>query len=148
MAQSLSLNYIHIIFSTKNREKTIRNEDLSTIHNYIRTILVKINCLPIIIGGTNDHIHILCSLNKNLSLSNMVKIIKCNSSQWIKEQNKLYRNFYWQSGFGAFSVSQSKIEIVKRYISNQDEHHKRISFIDEIKTFLIEYGVCFDEKYL
>ena len=95
MAQSLSQNYIHIIFSTKNREKTIRNEDLSTIHNYIRTILVKINCLPIIIGGTNDHIHILCSLNKNLSLSNMVKIIKCNSSQWIKEQNKLYRNFYW-----------------------------------------------------
>ncbi len=148
MAQSLSKNYIHLTFSTKYRKDCMKKDDLHDIHSYISGILKNIECPPVVIGGTTNHVHILCVLNKNLSLSKMAEEIKRNSSKWIKGIGSYYQWFAWQEGYGAFSVSQSKVEVVTKYIQNQEEHHKKMTFQDELKMFLKEYNVEFNEEYL
>ena len=148
MGQSLSKNYIHLIFSIKYRENTIKVQDLPVLYSYLSGILNNINSPSICIGGTTNHIHILCTLDKSIALSKMVEEIKRSSSKWIKQLDRSYQKFAWQDGYGAFSVSQSKVDIVRTYILNQEEHHKRLSYTDELKKFLEEYEVEFDERYL
>ncbi|CDE62906.1 transposase [Parabacteroides sp. CAG:409] len=148
MSQSLAKNYIHLIFATKYRENIIKQTDLSELYAYITGILNHIDCPMICIGGTTNHVHVLCVLNKNMALSKMVEEVKRSSSKWIKSKEPFYRQFGWQNGYGAFSVSQSKVEIVVKYIQNQEEHHKKMLFVDELKMFLREYGVEYKEEYL
>ena len=148
MSQSLAKNYIHLIFATKYRENIIKQTDLSELYAYIAGILNHIDCPMICIGGTTNHVHVLCVLNKNMALSKMVEEVKRSSSKWIKSKDPFYRQFGWQNGYGAFSVSQSKVEIVVKYIQNQEEHHKKMLFVDELKMFLREYGVEYKDEYL
>ncbi len=148
MSQSLAKNYIHLIFATKYRENIIKQTDLSELYAYITGILNHIDCPMICIGGTTNHVHVLCVLNKNMALSKMVEEVKRSSSKWIKSKDPFYRQFGWQNGYGAFSVSQSKVEIVVKYIQNQEEHHKKMLFVDELKMFLREYGVEYKDEYL
>lgn len=148
MPQSLSKNYIHLTFSTKYRKDSMRKEDLPTIFSYISGILEHVGCQPVIVGGITNHIHVLCVLNKNVALSKMVEEVKRSSSKWMKSKGSYYEWFSWQEGYGAFSVSQSKVEVVTNYILNQEEHHKKMSFEDELKLFLKEYKVEYNEEYL
>lgn len=148
MSQSLAKNYIHLIFHVKYQGDTVRENDLPVLYSYISGILRNINCPSVCIGGTGNHVHILCVLNKNMALSKMVEEVKRSSSRWMKEQDKIYSRFAWQAGYGAFSVSQSKVDVVCRYIMNQAEHHKRMSFTDELKRFFQEYEIVYDERFL
>lgn len=146
MAQSLTKQYSHIVFSTKNREKFINNKIKNELYSYIAGILKSLKSPAIIIGGTDDHIHILCILSKNYSISKIIEELKKNSSKWIK--TKGMSNFYWQRGYGAFSISQSHVEIVQRYVKNQLEHHKNQTFKDEFRGLLQKYKIDFDERYV
>jgi len=148
MPQSLSQVYLHIVFSTKNRENLIKPEIEELLHKYIAGILKNLDCTAIKIGGPANHIHILNTFSRTISISKMLELVKKDSSKWIKTKGNEYHNFYWQNGYGVFSVSQSKIDIVKKYIDNQKEHHKEKSFKDEYRKFLIEYGIKYDEKYV
>ena len=148
MPQSLSKNYIHLTFSAKYRKDSINEDKLSEISKYISGILKNIDCPPIIVGGFTNHIHILCILNKNIALSKMVEEVKRSSSKWIKSLGPSYHDFSWQEGYGAFSVSQSKVETVTRYILGQKEHQKKMTFQDELKMFLKEYQVEYNEEFI
>ena len=146
MAQSLSKQYSHIVFSTKNREKFITNKIKNELYSYIAGILKSLKSPAIEIGGIDDHLHILCILSKNLSTSKIIEELKKNSSKWIK--TKGMQNFYWQRGYGAFSISPSHVEIVQRYVKNQLEHHENQTFKDEFRGLLQKYKIDFDERYV
>ncbi|MBQ8695624.1 MAG: IS200/IS605 family transposase [Bacteroidaceae bacterium] len=148
MAQSLAKNYIHIVFSTKNREDTMRKEDLAEIFSYISGIIKNCECNSISVGGTTNHIHILCTLNKNLALTKLIATIKANSSKWLHQKDNYYRAFAWQDGYGAFSVSQSQIEKSREYIAIQEEHHKKNNAREELISFLKAYNIEYDERYI
>ena len=104
--------------------------------------------IPILINGTNDHIHILCVMSKNIALAKLVEEIKRHSSRWIKTVDQHYKQFAWQGGYAGFSVSQSLHDKTKHYIVNQEEHHKRMTFKEELIAFLKEYGIDYNEQYL
>ncbi len=146
MAQSLSKQYSHIVFSTKNREKIITNKIKNELYSYIAGILKSLKSTAIEIGGIDDHFHILCVLSKNFSTSKIIEELKKNSSKWIK--TKGMQNFYWQRGYGAFSISPSHVEIVQRYVKNQLEHHENQTFKDEFRGLLQKYKIDFDERYI
>ena len=149
MAQSLAKNYIHLVFSTKNRKSMIRETELPVIHAYIAGVLNKMGCPTLVVGGTTNHVHILFVLNKNVALAKVVGEMKHNVTKWIKLRDPFfYRFFAWQEGYGAFSVSQSMVEPVMAYIKNQHDHHRHISFKEELKAFLDKYGVEYNEEYL
>ncbi len=148
MPQSLVKNYIHITFSTKNRypfiDKTISNE----LFSYLGGICKNLECNPVIVGGHKDHVHILCLLSRKIALMKLIEEVKSHSSKWIKTKGEKYQDFYWQRGYGGFSVNPRDIDIVKKYISEQEKHHKKNSFQDEYRAFLNKYEINFDEKYV
>ncbi len=148
MSQSLSKNYVHIIFSTKHREPTIHPAIAAELYEYIGGICRNLKCNPVMIGGYLDHMHILCLLSKNIALANLVRDVKGDSSLWIKSRFFGLDNFYWQNGYGAFSVGPYGVERVKRYIINQEEHHKKQTFQDEFRRYLRLYKVEYDERYV
>lgn len=148
MPQSLSKVYVHITFSTKNREEWIDDTIAPNLYKYIGGICKGLACFPIQVGGHKNHVHILCSLSKKITQIKLIKEIKTHSSKWIKIQNTRYKHFYWQAGYGIFSVNPSEIEIVVNYIKNQAEHHKKQTFQDEFKAFLKKYEIQYDEKYI
>lgn len=148
MSQSFSKFYSHIVFHTKNNVKFIREDIEDELYSYLGGILKNCKSIPFQIGGTSDHIHILCTLPRTMTLARIAEEIKKSSSKWIKTKGSHYRNFYWQDGYGGFSVGWSQIETVKRYISNQKQHHGKVNFIDEYKRLLDENGVEYDERYL
>ncbi len=148
MGQSLVQNYIHIVFSTKHRQPLIQPDIEAELHAYIGGICNKLECQTIKVGGYNNHIHLLCMLSKKIALMKLVEKVKSNSSKWVKTKGKAYQNFYWQNGYGAFSVNPSQIDTVIAYITNQHNHHKGKSFQDEYKAFLKKYKVEYDERYV
>lgn len=148
MGQSLVKNYIHIVFSTKYRRPIIDEEIENELYKYLGGTCNSLDCNVLIVGGYYDHIHILCMLSKNISLVELVKKIKAHSSKWIKTRGEKYSSFYWQDGYGAFSVNPAQIDIVKNYIANQKEHHNKKNFKKEFKLFLKKYEVEYDEKYV
>jgi REP element-mobilizing transposase RayT len=149
MPQSLSRIVVHLIFSTKNRDPFLRDIELrKQFHAYMAGILQELKCEPILINGVEDHVHVLCNLSRTLSLAKMIEELKKSSSKWIKEQGGNLRDFYWQSGYGVFSVSQSNVESVKSYIAAQEEHHQVVSFQDEFRSFCRKHGVAIDERYV
>ncbi len=148
MSQSFSKFYSHIVFHTKNNVKFIREDIEDELYSYMGGILRNCKSIPFQIGGTSDHIHVLCTLPRTMTPAGLAEEIKKSSSKWIKTKGSHYRDFYWQEGYGGFSVGWSQIETVKRNISNQKQHHGKVSFIVEYKRLLDENGVDFDERYL
>jgi len=148
MPQSLSSILIHLIFSTKNREPLLTAEIESELYPYLATIFNALKSPALIINGTSDHIHTLFSLSRVVTIADVVEEVKTDSSKWIKTKGREFRNFHWQSGYGAFSIGQSQVPMVKRYISRQKEHHRRVTFQDEYRKFLNAYEVDFDERYV
>ena len=148
MPQSLVRNYLHITFSTKHRVKTIDEQIQDELYKYLGGICKNNECNPILVGGHFDHVHILCLLSQKIALMKLIEEIKSHSSSWIKTKDERYSKFYWQNGYGAFSVNPSEIEIVRKYILGQAEHHKKISFQDEYRAFLKKYNVDYDERYV
>lgn len=149
MSQSLSKIYVHIIFSTKDRKPFLSEKKLrDRLYSYIHKICNHHQCYLLAAGGVSDHIHLLLSLNKKIALSRMIEEIKTSTSKWIKSISVNLEFFYWQNGYGAFSVSQSNLDAVKKYINNQENHHKILSFKEELEKLLRAYEINFDEKYL
>ena len=148
MSQSFVQFYSHIVFHTKNNKNLIQEDIEDELNSYIGGILKNLKSMPIRIGGISDHLHVLCTLPKTMTLADLVEEVKKSSSKWIKSKGEKYRNFYWQDGYGGFSVSSFHVEILKNYISNQKQHHQKISFLEEYKKLLDEYGIEYDEKYL
>lgn len=145
MGQSLVKNYVHLVFSTKYRQTLILPAIENELHSYLSGICNKLECQVIKVGGYTDHIHILCLLSKKITMMKLLEEIKSHSSKWIKTKGSEYENFYWQNGYGAFSVNPSEIDSVVDYISNQHEHHQKKTFQDEYRTFLKKYRVEYDE---
>ena len=148
MGQSLAKNYLHIIFSTKNRQPLIHPPIEKELHSYLGGICNGLECYPVKIGVYNDHLHILCLLSKKLALIKLLEELKSHSSKWIKTKGYNLKNFYWQDGYGAFSVSPSEVDILRTYIENQHEHHKTKTFQEEYRKFLADYKIEYDERYV
>ena len=148
MSHSLTKNYIHLVFSTKDRKDLIRESDTINVYKYMFATLRGMNSPAIRIGGTANHVHILYIQDKDQSVSTVAGKLKACSSKWLKTLGPHYRLFAWQSGYATFSVSQSGVQSVIEYIDNQEEHHKKFSFLEELKMFLQKYGVTYNEKDL
>lgn len=148
MPQSLSRILVHIIFSTKDRQRFIKPEIEQELFAYIAVVLNEHDAQPIKIDGTEDHLHILCGLPRTTAVCDLLEKVKKRSSKWIKTKGPQYRDFSWQSGYGIFSVGESGLERVKRYITNQKKHHRIATFKDEFREFLDRYGIDYDEKYV
>ncbi|HIJ70746.1 MAG TPA: IS200/IS605 family transposase [Planctomycetes bacterium] len=141
MPQSLAKIIVHIVFSTKNHAPYLSEDIRPGLFAYMAGILNKLDSKAIIINGVEDHVHILCLLSKNHAPCEIVEKVKTGSSKWIKTQAPGLNSFQWQNGYGIFSVSQSNVESVRRYITDQEEHHRRVSFKDEFRKFLDKYKV-------
>ena len=148
MGQSLAQNYIHIIFSVKNRKPLINESIEQELFQYIGGLCKNLESTPLEVGGYKNHIHILCILSKKLPLATLIQKVKSKSSKWIKPKGPEYKNFYWQNGYGAFSISSSKVESFRSYIKKQKEHHQNMSFEEEYKDMLKENNVEFDARYI
>jgi putative transposase len=148
MGQSLVRNYVHLVFSTKHRQPYIQAPFEDTLHQYLGGTLNRMGCQTIIVGGYTDHVHILFLLPATKALMKVLEELKANSSKWMKSQDESLENFYWQDGYGAFSVNPSEVEVVVGYIKNQHEHHRKKTFQDEYRSILKKYKVAYDEKYI
>ena len=148
MSQSLSKLFVHIVFHIKKGSVGINKADSKELYAYMGAIIKDNESIPIVINGVENHVHILCVMSKNIALSKLVEEIKRHSSRWIKTKGEQYGHFAWQGGYGAFSVSQSIHDKTKRYIENQENHHKKMTFKDEYLLFLKKYGINYNEQYL
>ena len=149
MPQSLSKNYVHVVFSTKNRMPFIQPEIKQRLYDYVKGISVKLECRILRMNGTEDHVHILVDLSRKIPLMTYIQKIKANSSGWIKDKfGRAHDNFYWQKGYGAFSVDARYMSDLIDYIDNQDEHHVKYNFQTEFRMILEEYEVEYDERYV
>ncbi|WP_310993532.1 IS200/IS605 family transposase [Aequorivita marina] len=148
MGQSLVKNYIHIVFSTKYRQALILPPVEKELHSYLGGICNNHDSQVIKVGGYVDHVHILCKLSQKIALMKLVEVVKSHSSKWIKTKGAGYKNFYWQNGYGAFSVNPSQVDIVIAYIANQHEHHRKRTFQNEFRAFLKKYKMDYDERYV
>ncbi len=139
--------HVHVVFSTKNRTPSIDAAWRERLHSYLGGAIKGTGALPVAIGGTADHIHLLIGLKSTHCLSDLLREIKASSSKWVGDELKV-RDFAWQIGYGATSVSATVLATVSRYIANQEEHHRRRSFQEEYLIFLRKMGVEYDERYL
>jgi putative transposase len=148
MPQSLAQIYVHLIFSTKNRERLIQDDIRPRLHEYMAGILRDMGAPSLVINSEPDHVHVLFVMSRTRTLSDTIGELKRGSSIWIKEVAPELSGFHWQNGYGAFSVSASKLEVVRRYIQNQREHHRTETFQEEFRRWLKEYEVEYDERYV
>jgi putative transposase len=148
MSQSLVKDLIHLIYSTKNRVPCLGMEIRPRLFAYQAGILKEWNSPALQIGGVADHVHILFCLSKNHALARVIEEVKKGSSKWLKTEGSEFGGFHWQAGYGAFSVSESNVQEVKRYIEDQEVHHRTRSFQDEFRAFLERHGIEYDERYV
>jgi len=148
MPQSLAQLYTHLIFSTKNREPVLDASLHESLRAYLGGILRALESPSLAIGCVKDHVHLLYCQSRKIALIQVVEKLKNSSSKWLKSQGPELRRFYWQGGYGAFSVSASKLEAVSRYVLNQEAHHRKMTFEEEFRRFLEEYHVAYDERYV
>jgi putative transposase len=149
MAQSLSRILLHLVFSTKERRPFLRDHTFrNEMHHYIGGVLNGFDCPPIIVGGVEDHLHVLCVLSRTCAPADMVKEIKRSSSPWIKTRAPEFADFAWQNGYGIFSIGFSQLEEARRYIADQEQHHHKLTFQDEFRRLLQRYEVTFNEAYV
>ncbi len=148
MPQSLSAVYIHLVFSTKHRHPFLRDESLrNDLHSFLGGTSKTLECPPILVGGVEDHVHLLARFGRTITQADWVKELKRVSNLWLKEEGGL-DNFEWQGGYADFSVNQSNLEQVKKYIANQDDHHRKLSFQDEVRALLTKHRMDWDERYI
>jgi REP-associated tyrosine transposase len=145
MAQTFAQILLHIIFSTKERRVSLKEAWRDELFAYMGGIVRNLGGKALLINGVADHVHLLLSLPANVAPSDAVRVIKARSSRWVRSRD---RTFAWQSGYAAFSVSQSRAEQVRRYIARQREHHSRIGFKDELVSLLKRHQLEYEERYL
>jgi REP element-mobilizing transposase RayT len=148
MSQSLVNNLVHLVYSTKHRKPWLPDEVRDHLFAYHAGIFKQWESPALVIGGIEDHVHALFRLSKNHALKKIVEEVKKGSSKWMKAEGTKNKEFHWQNGYAAFSVSASNAEDVRRYIENQREHHKELSFQDELRVLLSRHGIDFDERYI
>ena len=148
MAQSLSKILIHAVFSTKKRTKLILPEFEAELHGYIASTCREYKSNAYKVGGTENHIHIACTLPRIITVSKLMEEVKGSSSKWMKINGTRCSNFAWQAGYAVFSLGQSQLDTLIRYIENQKNHHQRVSFKEELLKILKKYNVEYDERYL
>jgi putative transposase len=147
--RSLSNVLVHLVFSTKHRQPYLQTPECrGVMTGYMIGILRNIKCPSLILGAVADHVHILCSLHRTLTIAQLVEEVKTSSSVRIKQEGPALGEFHWQNGYGAFSVSPSNIEQVKTYIANQEEHHRTMTFQEEYRKMLERHGIEYDERYV
>ena len=145
MSHAFSQNQVHVVFSTKDRRKTVAKGLQPELWAYLAGIATNHDMVALAAGGTENHVHVLLRLPPKLALAKAVLLLKANSSKWAGER---VRGFSWQEGYGAFSVSASNADKVVRYIQNQPAHHRRISFEDEFRSLLRKHGLEYDPKFV
>jgi putative transposase len=149
MSQSLAQIYLHIVYSTRDRHPFLSDPEVrNEAHRFLGGHCNKLECPNLCVGGVADHVHVLCRLGRTISVADLIKELKRESSQWLKTKSADLADFFWQSGYGAFSVSPSHVEDLRRYIANQEEHHRTESFQDEFRRLLTKYGLTWDERYV
>lgn len=148
MSQSLSKVYVHITFSTKNRQSLIDNNIKTSLFEYLGGICKGLECNPLKVGGHFDHVHLICLLSRKIAQMKLLEELKKQSSKWIKTKGQVYSDFYWQDGYGIFSVNPSETDAVVKYIINQEVHHKKVTFQNEFRAFLKKYKIEYDERYV
>jgi REP element-mobilizing transposase RayT len=141
------LNY-HVTFGTKGRRASIPKDARDDLCKYMGGILKGLECHPIEINAVEDHVHLLIRVPPKLALSDVLRAVKAGSSKWMNDNVARNREFDWQDGFGAFSVSHSLLPRVGGYVENQEEHHRRKTFREELELLLKRHGIVFDERYL
>lgn len=149
MPQSLSAVYLHLVFSTKDREPLLHDAGLrAEMHAYLGGISGQLDCPSVLVGGVEDHVHILAKLGRRIAQADWVKELKRVSGLWIKNRApETMGDFAWQSGYGVFSVGVSNLDAVRDYIARQEEHHRKVSFMDEYRALLKKHGEAIDERY-
>jgi REP element-mobilizing transposase RayT len=149
MPQSLSRIHLHLVFSTKHRHPFLVDEAVrKELFAVMASNLQDIECPPMLINGAADHVHVLCGLSRKIAVMDLVESVKKETSKWIKTKGARYHDFYWQAGYGVFSVSESNVEQVLRYIESQEEHHRRLSYQDEFRALCAKHGLVIDERYV
>jgi putative transposase len=148
MGSTLTNLLYHIVFSTKNRRPLIMSDVRDELHRYLGGIIRGEGGIAIDIGGMPDHVHILAKLKPNVAVSDVLRVLKANSSKWCNDKFASQRDFGWQDGYAAFSVSESQAQKVAEYIRNQEEHHRQRDFKSELIELLRRHGIEFNEQYL
>ena len=148
MSQSLVKSLIHLVYSTKHRQPWIPKDCKEQLYAYQAGIFREWNSPALVIGGAQDHVHALFSLSKNHALKKVIEEVKTGSSMWMKAEGPKNPEFYWQSGYAGFSVSQSNVEKVRKYIENQEEHHSKMTFLDELRVLFKRHRIEYDERYV
>ena len=148
MPESLSAVYIHLAFSTKHRQPFIKDVGLSSgLHAFLGGTSKTLECPPLIVGGVADHVHLLARFGRSITQADWVKELKRVSNLWLKKEGGI-TNFEWQAGYADFSVSQSNLGQVKRYIANQKNYHRKVTFQDELRGLLTKHRIEWDERYI
>ena len=147
MSQSMSCVPLHIVFSTKHRVAMIDDIIRTHLHSYLGTVCNDFGCQAIRIGGTDDHVHILCELSRTIPIMKLVERVKSLSSAWMKRQGDQYNSFQWQLGYGAYAVNMEHCERLKVYIDHQKEHHSKSTYIEEQRQLAAEFNRKWDERY-
>jgi REP element-mobilizing transposase RayT len=148
MANTYTQIYIQIVFAVKGRQNLISKENREELHKFITGIVSNRGQKLFAVFAMHDHVHILVSINPNISISDLVRDIKAGSSKFINDKKWMTEKFNWQEGYGAFSYSKSNVDLVVKYILNQEEHHKNKSFKNEYLEFLEKFEIEYDSKYL
>ncbi len=148
MPQSLAQLLTHVIFSTKHRQPLISADHREEMNRYLAGILRSLQSPAIEVRCVADHVHILCCLSRNIALAKLVQEVKTGSSKWIKTVSADLAGFHWQAGYGAFSVSQSNVDSVRAYILSQEDHHRSVTFQDELRAFFRKHNIEFDERHV
>jgi putative transposase len=147
MPQSLSAVYIHLVFWTKHRRPFLHDKELrKDLHSFLGGSTKTLECPPILVGGVEDHVHLLARFGRTITQADWLKELKRVSNLWLKDQG--ISSFEWQGGYADFSVSQSSLEHVKSYIANQEQHHTKLTFQDEVRALLRKHEMEWDERYI
>jgi len=148
MSNTFSQLYIHCVFAVKYRASLLQTSWDQQLRSYIATIVENDGHKMLAINNMPDHLHFFVGLNPKQSISDMMRFVKGDSSEWINKEKFTPHKFHWQDGYGAFSNSKSQVDSVVKYIANQQEHHKKITFLDEYTDMLKKAGIAYDERYI
>ena len=148
MPQSYACLHYHFVFSTKGRAPLLVAELRPRLFEYVGGVLRAHGGCLLAAGGVEDHVHLLAGLSRETAVAEALRLVKANSSKWLHDTGQVDPSFAWQAGYGAFTVSHSQLDVVRRYLAGQEEHHRRQTFQDEFRELLRRHGIEFDERYL
>lgn len=148
MPQSFAVVHLHVVFSTRLREPLIDADLLPRLHEYLGGAVTGTGCTPVAVGGVVDHVHLLVGLIRTLTIADLVRDVKVASSRWVHDTFPDRAGFAWQAGYAAFAVSHDRLAAVRGYIVRQAEHHRAVTYQDEVRGFLRAHGLEWDERYV